>query len=1078
MRWIALLYAVSTFISSATGQLPGEEWVTRRGDEVPRLNLSAAVTARNGRIIAVGPWGNLMISDNNGGSWRFDAIKIGSDRVSGLFTALYQVPGENGRLIAIMKRLEKYQDEPPLYGVRTYFVTSGDNGITWSLSPFPVPFATFEGNGGKFYGVDIKNLQMGPGGELLAYGTTSVTRRPGTSLWSIGGAIFRQSGGTWVQAFFGNGPVGKIANAGGRAVAAVYNGVLDSADGAGWNGYSFWESNFTLDGTPMDFETLDRLRILDIEVLNGTYIAQGATFLPFNNMPGIDSNIADRAFKFSSPTPFSGSRNWSAFSQPEYYGPLTSAGGQIISAGLRGVYSTSSGGPGFTLRDETVRTTGNTLAVSGGSTVVAVGNSESAWRSIDGGDSWSKVWDKDPGPDLKLIASFDGRVYARANNRELWISSDGGGTWERTGGDFHGYKTIVPVGDDRLISPRFAPQIEVSDDGGVTWTTKQVVERGGEIDTIFRSSTGRLIAPARGVDVSRRGKFYVSDDEGDTWQEKNAGLQFSEDPAGITQAKNGRLIVPSSTFFPFNPTLNFSDDDGETWRSSNVLRRLEGLRCIANQPEEKVINIKKILTSSSGRIFILGDEEIISSDDAGESWTVRINLPLDNPSEESISWSIEDIIQAGTRWIAICSAYDRRVGASFTFRFTLTSDDDGATWGRQEFETNETSTYLDSITLAGDGRVLIAGGNGAIFTSDFAAPLSAAAPEQSIREGNTGTITIPRPDVDGIVEARYGTISRTAIAETDFISAGGLLSWASDDLEDKSVSITTIDNSRRDQVRDFVLQLTFETADGLLGTIESTVAIIEDDILGGGVSLGGMSDVVTSEAGGSVTVPIALDSAIREDVTITITGLDTGEGQLSQNTFTFTPENRNVFQNLIITGVDDLYPDGDSTYQLRLLDTSNFTSSSELNPLVINVTNTSDEPYIPGGELFERLGDAYTAWVAANEIPIEQSGPFMDPNNDDIQNLSAYAFSIAPLGGSTGSPLEITSDRTVTFRVSDSAENLTFTSQINPGLEFLDWVTGPDPVAGGSSGGFTNYTFTIPADSDARFARILVGIEN
>ena len=1062
-RILFLIIALSSAFP-VSAQRPGDEWVTRRGDETPGLNYTVAVTARNNRTIALGSFGNLMISDNGGTSWRFSRIEIGGERVFGAYNALYQVPG--GSLIAVMRRLERSNVGLFDYTVRSFLVTSQDNGETWSLEPFPVNFATFPGSVRQFHGVDIENLTMSPGGELLAYGTISGTNNPGLVLWRIGGVIFRRSGNTWVQAFYGNGPVSKIAEAGGRAVAAVHNGVLDSADGAGWNGYTFPNAQFTLDGEPIDDDTQRRMRILDIEVIGGTYIAQGATFLPFRDIPGIDSNIADGIFKLSSPTPFSGARNWSAFTEPTFYGPFTRAGGQILSAGFGGVYSTASGGPGFTLRDETVTTTGRTLAVSG-ATVVAVGNSESAWRSIDGGDAWTQVWDEDPGPDLRPITTIDGTVFAQGNSGELWTSSDSGESWQLRSSDFRGFNSMVSISGGRLLASAGSRGIIVSDDGGVTWTPRFVAERVDSIPAILRSSTGRLIAPARGNDGRGNSVFYTSDDDGDTWTERNAGLGFGEQPAGIAQTQSGRLIVPFAFNLPFFPKLNISDDDGETWRASPVLQRLEGLDCISNQPESKTLDIEEIVVSTTGRILISGDDEIITSDDDGETWTVRANL-----SQDGIGGSIRDIIQAGSRWVAISSAgLDRH--------FTLISDDDGSTWGRVPFETNQPNTFLSNLALDGDGRVIITGGNGSVFTSDFDVPLPAEDPEQEVREGNMETVTIPRPDVDGMVEARYGTISRTAIAGTDFAPSGGMLTWEADDVTERTISIQTIDNLEQDSTREFLLQLTFETSDGILGTIETPVAITDDDEPSdAGLLFDGRTSVRTSETGDAAEVRVALDQRPTADVTITISGLDPTEGQLSTTTLTFTPDDSNIYQTFTLTGIDDPYPDGDCTYDLRFDVESTDPLYTQLGAIALAATNVGDEPYIAGGELFERLGAAYLTWIGENEIPTEQSGPFMDPNGDSMPNLSAYAFGLEPLVGSAGSPLEITSERTVTFRVLDSAENLTFTSQINPGLEFLNWVAGPDPVAGASTGGFTNYTVTIPADSDARFARILVGIEN
>ncbi len=227
---------------------------------------NSAIAAKNGRTIALSQGGGLMISDDQGANWRFSDTAIGGLPVSGTFTKLYQVPG--GQLIAIMKRLEESSAGLFSYVVRTYFVTSGDNGNTWSLAPFPVSFATFNASSRRYYGVNIENLHMGPGGELLAYGTTSGTNRPGFVLWSIGGAIFRQSGASWVQAHFGNGPVGKIASASGRDVRGNGKFYLSDDDGVTWTTHRALERD--------DPDVFDRYRLADIIQAGSRWIAIGS----------------------------------------------------------------------------------------------------------------------------------------------------------------------------------------------------------------------------------------------------------------------------------------------------------------------------------------------------------------------------------------------------------------------------------------------------------------------------------------------------------------------------------------------------------------------------------------------------------------------------------------------------------------------------------------------------------------------------------------------------------------------------------------------------------------------------------
>lgn len=923
------------------GQRAGDEWTAARGDETPGLRYFAATTTSSGRIVAVGDHGKLMISDDGGVNWRFDQIEIDGFPMFGTVTTVYQIPG--GSLIAVLVRMEEATEGPFKYQARSYFLTSANNGSTWSMSPFPKTSAVFQSSGRTYHGVHITGLHMGPGGQLLAYGTITGSNHP-IAVWSIGGLIFRQTGaGQWEQALFEYGPVGKITQANGRAVATAYNAVLDSADGAGWNGYAMAQANVTLDGQPMDDETRWRLRVLDVEVLNdGTYVAQGARFTPFGDLPNVDTNFLLASYKLSSPTPFSGARNWTAYQEP-YHGPFTKVGNNIVSAGSGGAWTTSSGGPGFTLTGPEVRAPGTSIAVSGASTAVAVESSEIVWKSTDSGGTWVKVWDKDIGPNLTPLGYFGGAFVAvGGNNDDLWFSHDNGASWQKGDSKFTGSPTSVVKGDGGKLFAPDGGNVLVSDDGGSTWSEKPIgASNGGFLLT--RTPTGRLIMPVRGWDVSNAGKFHVSDDDGETWVPRNAGLAFGELVRAVVTTNSGRVLVATNTFSGFNPSLVYSDDDGETWTRSNVFRSLEGLDTVTGDPATKVTEILRMRVGTTGRILAMDENAIFTSDDDGRSWTVRTNMDFNGTGPFNLL-RLRDVIQIGSRWIAVGS-YSLDYPLSGNKHFLLISDDDGATWGMRPFETRQGNTFLYHLAEGANGRLIIAGGNGAIFLSDTEPPLDPNGAPLSVREGKTEHIPVSRPDVDGPVSANYITLGSTAQPDVDFIPVSGTLHWDADDPDDKTVALEMPDNAVVDGVRELSLQLAFETTGGLVGRIEVPVSIVDNDGPSlPGLVLDGADRLYTSEAGGTAELGIALRSKPTSDVMITITGLDESEGQLSATTFVFTPDNWGVMQTLTITGVDDPDPDGDATYNLQFVIDTLDSGYKALGQASVAVVNLGDEP--------------------------------------------------------------------------------------------------------------------------------------
>src|SRR5690606_8706927 len=74
--------------------------------------------------------------------------------------------------------------------------------------------------------------------------------------------------------------------------------------------------------------------------------------------------------------------------------------------------------------------------------------------------------------------------------------------------------------------------------------------------------------------------------------------------------------------------------------------------------------------------------------------------------------------------------------------------------------------------------------------------------------------------------------------------------------------------------------------------------------------------LVTTEAGGTATFTVALNTLPTADVTITLTSSDTTEGTVSPATLTFTNVNGTTAQTVTITGVDDTVADGAIAYTI------------------------------------------------------------------------------------------------------------------------------------------------------------------
>ena len=84
-----------------------------------------------------------------------------------------------------------------------------------------------------------------------------------------------------------------------------------------------------------------------------------------------------------------------------------------------------------------------------------------------------------------------------------------------------------------------------------------------------------------------------------------------------------------------------------------------------------------------------------------------------------------------------------------------------------------------------------------------------------------------------------------------------------------------------------------------------------------GITVTPTSGLTTTEAGGTATFTVVLDTQPTADVTIGLSSSDTTEGTVAPASLTFTTANWNVAQTVTVTGVDDAVDDGDIAYTHR-----------------------------------------------------------------------------------------------------------------------------------------------------------------
>jgi chitinase len=102
--------------------------------------------------------------------------------------------------------------------------------------------------------------------------------------------------------------------------------------------------------------------------------------------------------------------------------------------------------------------------------------------------------------------------------------------------------------------------------------------------------------------------------------------------------------------------------------------------------------------------------------------------------------------------------------------------------------------------------------------------------------------------------------------------------------------------------------------------------------------------LVTDEGGATAMFSVTLGVKPVGNVTIAVSSTNPAEGTVSPQTLTFTPENWDTPQNVMITGVDDSLVDGDIEYQI-ILDPSGSSDSEyrTMGNVTVDVVNEDNE---------------------------------------------------------------------------------------------------------------------------------------
>jgi hypothetical protein len=139
-----------------------------------------------------------------------------------------------------------------------------------------------------------------------------------------------------------------------------------------------------------------------------------------------------------------------------------------------------------------------------------------------------------------------------------------------------------------------------------------------------------------------------------------------------------------------------------------------------------------------------------------------------------------------------------------------------------------------------------------------------------------------------------------------------------------------------------------------------TVVNLDDDVAGIDVSAASGN---TSEAGGTATFTVVLNSKPTASVSIPVASNNTDEGTLSVTSIDFTTDNWDVLQTVTVTGVNDDVADGLQAYSIVLgKPTSGDAAYAAINPNDVAFNNTdNDSAGVEVSEALSTISEAGTS---------------------------------------------------------------------------------------------------------------------
>ncbi len=193
------------------------------------------------------------------------------------------------------------------------------------------------------------------------------------------------------------------------------------------------------------------------------------------------------------------------------------------------------------------------------------------------------------------------------------------------------------------------------------------------------------------------------------------------------------------------------------------------------------------------------------------------------------------------------------------------------------------------------------------------------------------------------VTAQANVFTAPAGAAGRIVIAAGQTANASD-----TVVVTAVDNDVDAADNAVTVAATAGNGHGVGAVAGASLTFTDDDTAGFAVSpaTSTSSRLRTTEAGGTATFTVALESEPTGNVELDLASSDATEGAASPSSLTFTSTNWNTAQTVTLTGQDDPAADGNQDYQVTLtVDQANTADAvyDALSAVTVYAVNADDE---------------------------------------------------------------------------------------------------------------------------------------